>query len=64
MKSQFNNYEHWRDHVRATIFAQYIALQCRDWMREGRGGVTPEAMAGFVEEAGAVADLWLETVPP
>ena len=39
------------------VYGAFLALQVRDYIAEGRGSPENDVMAGFVEEAEAVADL-------
>jgi hypothetical protein len=39
------------------VYGAMVAAQAREWVLAGRGGVTPEAMVRFREEAEAVANL-------
>jgi hypothetical protein len=57
-----DSFERWKRDMRVAIGASTIAIMCREWVRDGRGGVTPEAMRSFAKEAGAVVDLWEEAV--
>ena len=53
-----NNYQAWAANMGDMIFAAAVAQQCRDHMREGRGGVTRDDMRRFVEEAEAHVEVW------
>jgi len=43
-----------------SIYAASIAIQCNQQLIDGRGGVLPEDMERYKEEAEAVADLALD----
>lgn len=55
----FNSYEHWRDHMRATIYATALANLCTAHMAKGEE-VTPEVMGVFTDQAVRLADMWSE----
>lgn len=60
--NQFDDFDYWKDFVRATIFGTVIANMAGERLRSGAGAPGPEEMAGFVEEAEGVCDLWEDSV--
>jgi hypothetical protein len=59
-----DDWETWKRETANRIFAASIALQARDYMADGRGGVTPEVMKRIAEEAAAISEVWEEMVEP
>lgn len=53
-----NNFDQWVKHTRDAIYAAAIALQCHEHMKQGHGGVTPDDMERFAEEAADQAEVW------
>lgn len=60
--NSFNDFDHWKDHMRASIAAASIAVQAFDKLRSGRGAPDVDDMRHFAEEGEAVADLWVESL--
>ena len=58
-----DNYELWKAHLRIAIMGATIARECHDMMARGLGAPEVEDMQRFTMEAGALADLWEESVP-
>ena len=57
--NSFNSYQHWRDHVRATIYATALANLCTAHLAKGEE-VTPAVLEEFEGQAVKLADMWSE----
>lgn len=53
-------YEDYQKMKWLSVYGASIAIQCHQQLRDGKGGVLPEDMERYKEEAKAVADLALE----
>lgn len=60
IKTSDLTYEQFSEFTRQKWLAVYgamVALQCQQYMLEGRGGDLEVVMAGFIEEAKEIADM-------
>jgi len=57
-----NDFETWKLHMRVAIQAASITRECHDKMARGAGAPDEDDMRRYAEEAGALADLWVEAV--
>jgi hypothetical protein len=55
-------YEDWVAHMRVGIMSASIAHECHDKMRRGWGAPDEDDMRRFAEDAGALADLWQDSI--
>lgn len=46
-----------------SVYGAYVAIQCHQHLEDGKGGVLPEDMKRFKEEAITIADLSCEGDP-
>lgn len=55
-----NNFDEWKRFMRASIQSASIVKQCHWKMERGAGAPDEDDMNRYIEEAGAIADLWEE----
>lgn len=62
MTDPLSSYDAWVSAMRVSIMGAAIVRQSFDMMRDGRGAPDVDDMRRFAMEAGAIADLWVESL--